>query len=294
MLVCNNITYQYSHSNENALDGFTFNSKDMHFDEEGGKVYGLLGKNGAGKSTLIRILSGGIIHYKGECRIGDFSSSSRDPKMLQDIIIVPEEYYLPPILPLEYAKLFGIFYPHFTIDLLNSLIEGFEIPRKKLLVNMSFGQKKKFMIAFAFATRAKIIIFDEPTNGLDIPSKILFNQCVHKHKKLYQMIIVSTHQVKDVESIIDALILIHEGKSLLNTSIENIAQYFQVVQSEKRLSSKDVIFCIESIGGYTSLQVRKKALKKNTLQNVDIELFFTATLHSPSKIQNILSSVEKL
>ncbi len=137
---------------------------------------GLLGKNGAGKSTLLNLIAGLIQPQKGEINVNSFKPFDRKPCFLADIYMVPEEFSFPHISIQTYVKAFSPLYPAFDQQKLNDILEEFELERSVNLNKLSHGQRKKFLIAFALSTNCKMLVFDEPTNGLDIPSKSQFRK----------------------------------------------------------------------------------------------------------------------
>ncbi len=90
---------------------------------------------------------------------------------------------------------------------------------KKNLNGLSHGQRKKFLIAFALSTNCSLLILDEPTNGLDIPSKSLFRKILVSSVAEEQLVLISTHQVKDIETIIDTIVVLDEGKIMYNETV---------------------------------------------------------------------------
>ena len=155
--------------------------RNVSVDFKEGQVYGLLGSNGAGKSTLIKTICG-LIYPEGECSIDEQSASSRSPKTLSLIGYLPEDPYIPNVTITQYADALKQFYTSFDDVLFNEYLTSFEVPKKQLLSKMSLGQRKKAVIALTFALNTPILILDEPTNGLDIPSKTIFRRYIKKLK----------------------------------------------------------------------------------------------------------------
>ncbi len=200
--------------------------QDLSLSEGTGQIIGLLGKNGAGKTTLLQLISGLLTPASGEVLVNEFKSTKREASFLESIYFVPEEFTMPSVKMWDFIEAFIPFYPRFDKQLLNDLIEKFELDQQKNLAKMSHGQKKKFRIAFALATRCQLIVLDEPTNGLDIPSKTIFRQLVAGSLQEDQTVIISTHQVKDVETLIDKIILIDNGQVVFNQSIIDISEKY--------------------------------------------------------------------
>lgn len=285
MVECKNLFFGYS--NNLLFDNLSANFNSGH-------IYGLLGKNGAGKTSLLKCMTG-LLHYKsGEIKVLDKISIKRDPKILEDIFFFPENLYLPSFDGQKYYKLYKQFYPSFNEEYFLKTCDEFEIPLNKNLRTLSFGQKKKFILAFGLSTFAKIMLLDEPTNGLDIPSKVSVRKKIAESLTENQVFIISTHQVRDLSQLFDYVIILHNGKIVFNNSIDFISQNYSVVselniknylQDEKiesinNTSSNKIIYFEESAAGKIFL------INENKNQNpVDIEFFFNAVITDPKKFQ---------
>ncbi|PZR27010.1 MAG: ABC transporter ATP-binding protein, partial [Azospira oryzae] len=189
-----------------------------------GSIAGLLGKNGAGKTTLLKMVSGILFPDSGELSVMGHQPAARKPSFLSDVFFVPEEFYLPSTSIRLYIKANSPFYPSFDSVLMTRLLNEFELEQENIIDQMSYGQKKKFLISFALATKCKLLILDEPTNGLDIPSKILFRKIMAGNLDDDQLVVISTHQVKDIETLIDTIIIVDNGSIILHKDIASITQ----------------------------------------------------------------------
>lgn len=215
MLKINNITFGYN--NHKVLQEFS-----LDFFEGG--VYGLLGKNGTGKSTLLYLIMGLLTPEKGTITYNGIDTRLRRPEVLEDMFIVPEEYNLPSISLKKYVNTLKRFYPRFDNDLLKRCLQLFEMPEEVNLGALSMGQKKKVYMCIAIAARTRMLLMDEPTNGLDIPSKSQFRKVIASSMAPDQIAIISTHQVHDVELLFDHAIMIEKNKILLNTKIDELSK----------------------------------------------------------------------
>ncbi len=220
MLQIQNVTYGYN-AMHNVLENFS-----LLYDEPG--IYGLLGKNGTGKSTLLYLIMGLLRPKQGEITFNGVNTQNRLPETLQEMFIVPEEYNLPSIPLPAYLKVLRPFYPNFDEQLMVKLLEMFDmlhvngatldengIPKINLGA-LSMGQKKKVYMCIALAARTKLLLMDEPTNGLDIPSKSQFRKVVAQGMRDDQIVVISTHQVRDVETLLDHVTIIEQNAVLLN------------------------------------------------------------------------------
>jgi ABC-2 type transport system ATP-binding protein len=237
---------------------------------ETGSITGLLGKNGAGKTTLLKLLSGSLFPKTGEVSVLNHLPQKREVSFLNTIYLVPEEFDFPPVSVDEYVKAYSPFYPKFDHSMLEKVLSQFDLLKESNLNRLSLGQKKKFLIAFAISTRCRLIVFDEPTNGLDIPSKALFRKILAGSLDENQLVIISTHQVKDVENLIDKIVILDNGRIIFQQTIAEISQKAGFISG----TSADIEGAIyhEAIpGGY-----RLMIPNGNSETEVDIELLFNA------------------
>lgn len=260
-----------------------YNNLETEFEK--GKIYGLLGKNGAGKTTLLKLLSGLLYPYSGTVSIDEYSAFKRDPGYLSKIFFLPEEFSLPKIKIPNFVKIYNEFYPHFDKNLLEDYIKQFELPTKNFLSQMSYGQKKKFLISFALASNVDVIFMDEPTNGMDIPSKTLFRKIVAKSLNENRTIVISTHQVRDVEGMIDAVKIVENGKIIFDFDYNLIQEKLTVQKTET--IPENALFTTEILGGHLSLLTANNGLAQN---NVDLELLFNSVITNSDKINEILKN----
>ena len=190
--------------------------KDFSLSFPQGGVYGLLGKNGTGKSTLLYLISGLLRPRHGEVRVDGMLSANRQPQMLREIFLVPEEYDLPSVSLKSYTRALKSFYPRFSDDLLRKCIEVFDLEMDMQLGTLSMGQKKKVYMCVALATGTRVLLMDEPTNGLDILSKSQFRKVVVQGMEEDKTVLVSTHQVHDVERLLDHVTIINGNQVLMH------------------------------------------------------------------------------
>ncbi len=251
-----------------------------------GHVYGLLGKNGTGKSTLLRNIAGLLYPGKGSIAVNNFTPSERLPVFLEDIFMVPEEFYLPDITVHDFVQHNAPFYSRFNSNKFRDYISMFEIPADSTLQNMSYGQKKKVLISFALATNAKVLLMDEPTNGLDIISKSQFRKVLAEALHEERCIIISTHQVKDLENLIDRITVIDEGKILFDENVADIT---------KKLSFR---FAYDEADAATAFY-SESSLKGNVIvapnydgeeSKLDLELLYKAIVANSNKITKLFQS----
>ena len=208
MISIQNIKFGYN-NHLAVLDGFS-----LEFSQSG--IYGLLGKNGTGKSTLLYLMMGLLRPQKGEVTIDGVSASLRSPEILGEMFLVPEEYDLPAISLSAYVRAIKPFYPRFSEELLERSLANFEMTSDVNLGQLSMGQKKKVYMSVAIASGTRYLLMDEPTNGLDILSKSQFRKAIIDSMTDDRTVIVSPHQVHDVERLLDHVCIIDRNQVLLN------------------------------------------------------------------------------
>jgi len=250
-----------------------------------GNIYGLLGKNGAGKTTLLKIICGLLFPQKGACSVLAFTPSKRVPEMLQEIYFIPEEIYTPPLKIDEYLKLFAPFYPHFDQQSFGQYIKTFNLPRNDRLTSLSYGQKKKFLVAFGLASNCRLLILDEPTNGLDIPSKSQFRKLLATSLSEDRIIIISTHQVRDIGNLIDPIVILDDGNVIFNQSIDDISRKLAVRLQKTEPGKNDVLYSEKTLGGYVVIDENRGESESN----LDIELLFNAVINNQQRMGELFT-----
>lgn len=251
---------------------------ELSFQQENGSITGLLGKNGAGKSTLLKLMAGLLKPQTGQLTINGFQPFDRLPDFLADVFMVPEEFSFPPVAIDCYVKATAPLYRNFGVEKMDKILTEFELDRTKNLNRLSHGQRKKFLIAFALATNCRLLILDEPTNGLDIPSKSLFRKILVSSVTEEQLVLISTHQVKDIDTIIDKIVMLDEGEIVFNEEVFNISQKWQFKTVASLSGIENPIYHEKCPGGYRILC----AADDDDETDIDIELLFNAIVNKAS------------
>lgn len=275
MITLKELSFSYSRKKE-VLDR-------INLEVGSGHICGLLGKNGEGKTTLLNLLSGQIFPDQGSCLVLEETPSERNARFLQQIFLLPEEISMPEVTTIEYIKMYAPFYPTFRDDICKACVESFEINLSDRLSKMSQGQRKKVAITLALAAHTPLLLMDEPTNGLDIPSKATFRRLVASLIDDNQTVIISTHQVRDLESLIDTVLILDQRQILLNKTLNEIGEklYFgPLLPEEKALYSEPT--------PQGTIGVTARDGKEETA--VSLELLFNAAITYPKEIQRIMNS----
>src|ERR1700735_1638161 len=198
--------------------------EDLNLKLSSGHIYGLLGKNGAGKSTLLKNMIGLAFPKKGGCFFNGVDVAGRPVAVLEDIYFIPEEIFVPALTPAQFVGNTAIFYPKFSKSDYYHYLKMLDVDLDAVMDKLSYGQQKKAMIAFGLATNTSLLIMDEPTNGLDIPSKVQFRKLIASVLTEDRCIVISTHQVRDLDSLIDTILVLPDREIVVNKSVHEISE----------------------------------------------------------------------
>ena len=274
MIEVNNISFSYPGQKERVFNGFSLRLEEN-------KIYGLLGKNGTGKSTLLYLVAGLLRPTAGKVSVNGVDAYKRQAEMLEEIFLVPEEFELPSMTLKRYVELNAPFYPKFSQERLEACLRDFELTTDLDLSALSMGQKKKVFMSFALATNTRLLLMDEPTNGLDIPSKSQFRKTVAQNMSDDQTIIISTHQVHDVEALLDHILMLNQRELLLNASVQEIMdkyvfEYRQLggcCDTVAAQRTDGVLYAEPTLQGNAVMAIRQEGQAET---QVNLELLFNA------------------
>ena len=251
---------------------------------ERGHIYGLLGKNGAGKSTLLKNIVGLAFPDGGTCEVLGQAAARRLPAVLADLFFLPEELFVPAVTAAKFVEQTAGFYPKFDYDALTHYLAEFEVPAQAVLTALSFGQQKKFMIAFALAANTSLLVMDEPTNGLDIPSKAQFRKLLATALTEERCLIISTHQVRDLESLIDTVVVLHGQRIVLNADLGELAERLTFTTVPEPGPAD--LYAEESVRGAQVIRPNRSGVPGR----VDLELLFNALVGQAPALTSYLSN----
>ncbi|HZG26806.1 MAG TPA: ABC transporter ATP-binding protein [Chitinophagaceae bacterium] len=257
--------------------------KNLSLNLPQGSIYGLLGRNGAGKSTLLKNLVGLLFPTTGSILVNDFVPGKRLPSFLQTVYLIPEEVYVPSLTIIMYRELYAPFYPAFDKEKFDVYLDELGVKSEGRLNTLSFGQQKKFIIAFALACNTKTLLLDEPTNGLDIPSKSQFRKLIASIMNENRIIFISTHQVRDLENLIDQVVIVENGELLLNASIAEVTNKLCFKTVKELPETSQVLYSEESLRGIAIVQENTEG--EDT--KVNLEQLFNAVTERPELAKKI-------
>jgi ABC-2 type transport system ATP-binding protein len=274
MINVKNISFKYPGTHNQVFRNFSLNIPSNN-------IYGLLGKNGTGKSTLLYLISGLLYPQQGNITVDDTPAQARKANVLQDIFVVPEEFDLPNTTLDTYVKINRDFYPNFNREILDNCLRDFDLPTSLQLDSLSMGQKKKVYMSIALASGTRYLFMDEPTNGMDIPSKTQFRRAIANNMSEERTIIISTHQVHDVESLLDHIIILDGNRVLCNASTADICDKYVFEYRQPQEMDDTVVYAEPSLQGNAVMAHRTADTQES---NLNLELLFNALVTSDIKI----------
>jgi ABC-2 type transport system ATP-binding protein len=248
-----------------------------------GHIHGLLGKNGVGKTTLLKLISGLRYPQAGSSRVWGFEPRRRMPGMLEELYLIPEEFSVPAMPIKNYENIHSSFYPRFDGGALDAYVKEFDLDLDKKLTELSYGQKKKFLLAFGLATNCRLLLLDEPTNGLDIPSKSQFRRVLASAVTDDRIIIVSTHQVRDMENLIDNIIILEKGTIVFHRDVHDISTHLAFLNEHELPEGEDVVYAEKVLGGH--MVVRPNTSGEES--HIELETLFNAVIADRDRINGL-------
>ena len=278
MIEVENLSFSYGRRKSKVLEDFS-----MKLDK--GSVYGLLGKNGTGKSTLLYLMAGLLRPQTGNVLYKGVDVKKRYPDTLQDMFLVPEEFALPNVSLKQYVKLNAPFYPNFSDELLNVCLRDFDMNVDIHLGELSMGQKKKAFMCFALATNTSLLMMDEPTNGLDIPSKSQFRKVIASGMSDDKAVIISTHQVRDIDSLLDHVLIMDGSKLLLNESVSTICEKLYFAEQGMNEPTEGALYVQPSVQGNSVILPNEYGEDSK----LNLEVLFNAILAERERMQQMFN-----
>ena len=279
MLQVENISFSYGRRKPEVLSDFSFSL-------EKGRVYGLLGKNGVGKSTLLYLMCGLLTPKHGRVMYHVVDMRRRLPETLRDVFLVPEEFDLPAVSLVQFVELNSPFYPNFSKEDMMTYLHLFEMDWNIHLGGLSMGQKKKVFMSFALATHTSLLLMDEPTNGLDIMAKSQFRKFIASGMSDERTIVISTHQVRDIDNVLDHVVIMNNSRVLLDESIVRVTERLAFVESDSPALAEEALYKLPSVQGNSLLLPNREGVETK----LNLELLFGAVLADPEKIKDLFHS----
>lgn len=249
-------------------DGF-----QLRLDQPG--VYGLFGRNGSGKSTLLKLLAGLLFPQAGRVSVQGHEPRHRDPRLLAQVMLVPEEFHLPDLSPEALRRTHAAFYPRFSPEAFGDYLDVFELERDRRFGEMSLGQKKKAVMAFALASFTPVLLLDEPTNGLDIVGRDQFKAIIARPEHRGRVVLISTHQAHDLERILGHVLFVDAAQLALSAPMLALARALDmgVAEDEEALARVDGLIYHEQMGAQRPYVARNRG---DAPGSIHLELLYKA------------------
>ncbi len=282
MIDINNITFGYGRRRKPVLSDFSLSI-------DAGGIYGLLGRNGAGKSTLLYLIAGLLSPQKGSITVAGADPRLRRPSTLSDIFIVPEEFSLPSLRMEEFVRINKPFYPNFSAEDLKRHLTTFEMDPEMHLGSLSMGQKKKAYMCFALACNTPLLLLDEPTNGLDIPGKSRFRQFIVSAMSDDRTVLISTHQVRDIDRILDHVIITDSNHVIYNESVAHTLNRLQFLTTTDKEEISAALYSRPAVDGCEIVTLNRDGEAET---DINLELLFELALADPGRLNEAVANLK--
>ena len=278
MIQINNFSYTYGKSRHTVFNGLNLSFRE-------GRIYGLLGANGVGKTTLLYNILGLLQAKRGTITMDGTAVRLRRPEVTAECFIIPEEFELPSYTLKKYVEIHAPFYPKFSVEDMRRNLALFGMEENPQMGRLSMGQKKKAYMCFALATNTSLLLMDEPTNGLDIPSKSQFRKVIASGMTDEKTIIISTHQVRDIDRLLDHITIIDGTEVLLDKSVKEITDRLYFCEQSMNEPTDGALFIQPSVQG-NSIIMENKFGEESPM---NLEVLFNAILAERNKIQEVFN-----
>ena len=231
-------------------------------------------------------MAGLISPSDGRVLLDDKDMRNRSVTSLQKLFLVPEEFSMPAVSLDQYVRYMAPFYPRFSAETLKRALDCFELSEELHLERLSMGQRKKAFVSFALAANTEWLFLDEPTNGLDIPGKSQFRKILVQEMNDERGVVISTHQVLDVEHLLDHVLVIDQGQMLLQKSVEEICEILSFVRTSEPEVLRRAIYQMLSLQGMSALLPNDDGRESS----LDLELLFNALMEKREEVCRLFSA----
>lgn len=254
--------------------------EDLTLNLDTGGVYGVLGVNGVGKTTFLHLVSGQLFPQSGCLEVAGSNPARRRVDFLEQVFYVPVAFELPSLRIAAYGERYAPFYPKFDRTAWADALRAFDLSDREQINALSFGQKKKVLLSFALASGCALLLFDEPTDGLDIPSKDTFRRLLAKQIDEQRLALIATHHVQDIALLLDHLLILKDNRLLLDASIADLTARFRSVMTTQATPAAIALYAERTPGGYHNL-IRNTDGQEGPL---DLEILFKAIYAHPELV----------
>jgi ABC-2 type transport system ATP-binding protein len=208
-----------------------------------GSISGLIGPNGAGKTTTMKALIG-LCDVEGELEVAGRDPRSARHKLMEEVCFIADVGILPKWLKVaQVLEFVSAVHPKFVRERAEKFLSTTEIPSNKRIKDLSKGMVTQLHLAIVMAIDVRLLVLDEPTLGLDIIyRKEFYDRLLNEYYDGDCTIIISTHQVEEIETLLSHLVFIKNGRITLDSSMNNLAdRYFEVVVDPDKLAAADTL-----------------------------------------------------
>ncbi|MBQ9361806.1 MAG: ATP-binding cassette domain-containing protein [Bacteroidaceae bacterium] len=240
-------------------------------------IYGLLGENGMGKSTLLYLMMGLLHPQEGSIRVDGMEARARKAEMLEQMYIVPETFELPRMRFMNYVETYRPFYEKFSMEVLEQCMSEFNLPLTCNVQELSMGEKKKVLMSFALACNTRYLLMDEPTNGLDVPSKRQFRKVIASNMNEERTIIIATHQLHDVEQLLDHILILKNSQLMLNQSVAELGEKYSFGLLPTDIPEDSIVYSERTVQGDVGIWLRQP---EDAETSVELEMLFNAAVQN--------------
>lgn len=277
MIEIQNLEYSYSLSKKLF--------SNLSLSVQAGHISGLLGKNGEGKTTLLKLIAGQLLRKQGTINVNGEDPSKRRVSFLSEVYYLPEVMKVPSGCTIRrYFDALTPFYPKYSREVADETLGAFELDYSMRIDRLSQGQQKKAVIAFALSLGTRVLLLDEPTNGLDIPSKSALRRLLAKYITEDRQVVISTHQVRDLEQIIDHVIVMDHNRIVLSKEISEITSHFTF----RNVRATDTpLYTEQTPGGKVGLFTKEVGDEEDAFST---EVFFNALMTHKDQLLDILNN----
>lgn len=220
----------------------------------------MLGLNGAGKTTLFKGLSGLIRPLSGTIEAFGMQPFGKTKEFLGNLMFVPINPILPRMTGKVFVKTYSSFWPGFSMDEFTEAAQSLSVNLDKNLSRMSYGEQKKFMLSFALSTNTRLLLLDEPLAGLDMVSQKNLLMTIAQNQEPQRILILSSNQAEEIDNIITDVVIVYQGKILLNCPVETIGSKLAFHNQGNHPNSvfddglKSI--CLNTAGDFTDVDLR--------------------------------------
>lgn len=194
--------------------------KGLNFQLEAGKIVALLGENGSGKTTIVRLLAGLALHWQGTMTIAQENVGTQTKKrvaLLADLNDFPSEFAVQQVL-----NFYEVMYTDFDLGKARQLLQFMELGEEERIKNLSRGNREKLALLLTLSRKAQVYLLDEPLSGIDLLSREKIIQSLVRWFDEDSLLVITTHQLSEIENIVDEVLIIKEGTIALQADLESI------------------------------------------------------------------------